>query len=634
MALDVRTIWECNASATANNVNGGGFNRFNPNMLTDLAGTDANTAAPIVSSAFYNFVAEDVGHWLFIQSGANWTPGWYKIASVSSGDATLDADVGEAVIISGISYVPNTVAGCATTASPTSGTFAVDYSQETGARLNGTTGATGIGSTYFLVFGGSFTTAMVGNMIHITAVTGTGCLVGWYEIVEVLSATTLVLDRTPAPSNDMTVATWYVGGALSLNSALDDDFHELLIGDNAVGAPTVFYKYGTYAYGENIAVASDGATLYPVRHRGYKTVRGDNPTGADRPTIALAARTVTYGDYNDFKNLIYTSTAAAGITTGTGYVARNCKFTNISSTADRVMITAGVTSCFVDCEISSYFGFALAAAANVVRVIGCYIHDCLQGLRSTNAATQFIAINNIFENCVEFCAGAETSTYMGLTNIFEGNTFYGAENKLGDGLELQDAVKVCTVTNNIFYGLAVGLAGTIDQYTIVIDNNDFYNNTADKSSYVTHGANDIFVNPAFTNVGQVTGTAGAFAAGGSKLVDTSKNFTALGVVAGDTVYIKSGTGVTAGIYLIDSISTTTNANDTLNLTIPASPGTDTTADKVYQITIGHNFLPTATGLTGFPGTFQAGKTTGYKDIGAVQKTGGTGSVNDVFGIIG
>jgi predicted transcriptional regulator len=34
------------------------------------------------STASYNFVAGDVGAWVYIASGTNWTPGWYKIARI------------------------------------------------------------------------------------------------------------------------------------------------------------------------------------------------------------------------------------------------------------------------------------------------------------------------------------------------------------------------------------------------------------------------------------------------------------------------------------------------------------------------------------------------------------------------
>ena len=42
----------------------------------------------------YSFVAGDVGSLLFIKSGTNWIPGWYPIASVLAGVATLNAAIG------------------------------------------------------------------------------------------------------------------------------------------------------------------------------------------------------------------------------------------------------------------------------------------------------------------------------------------------------------------------------------------------------------------------------------------------------------------------------------------------------------------------------------------------------------
>ena len=63
MALSASTYFEIQSTAAASNINAGGFNPANASMTADLT-TDtntANTAAPIVSSATYNFVAGDVG---------------------------------------------------------------------------------------------------------------------------------------------------------------------------------------------------------------------------------------------------------------------------------------------------------------------------------------------------------------------------------------------------------------------------------------------------------------------------------------------------------------------------------------------------------------------------------------------
>mgnify|MGYP001587216849 CR=1 FL=1 len=100
MALVGTSIIEINAGATANNVNAGGFNPANANMLTDLT-TDAGTGngnSPVVSSASYTFVAGDVGYKLFVKSGTDWYPNrWFTIASVAGGKATLSAAIGEGV---------------------------------------------------------------------------------------------------------------------------------------------------------------------------------------------------------------------------------------------------------------------------------------------------------------------------------------------------------------------------------------------------------------------------------------------------------------------------------------------------------------------------------------------------------
>src|SRR5690349_16220768 len=100
-------------------------------MNTDGAATSATGTAPVFSSASYNFVAGDVGAWVYIASGTNWTPGWYQIASVASNTATLEATAGVAYL----AYItPTTANGCATTTSPTGATWTIDYSQQNAAQ--------------------------------------------------------------------------------------------------------------------------------------------------------------------------------------------------------------------------------------------------------------------------------------------------------------------------------------------------------------------------------------------------------------------------------------------------------------------------------------------------------------------
>lgn len=68
---------------------------------TDLACADGDAAAPVVSSASHNFVAADVGHYLHISAGTDWTAGWYAIVSCASNEATLSGPCGANGALSG-----------------------------------------------------------------------------------------------------------------------------------------------------------------------------------------------------------------------------------------------------------------------------------------------------------------------------------------------------------------------------------------------------------------------------------------------------------------------------------------------------------------------------------------------------
>src|SRR5688572_24727159 len=111
MAFTASTVWEVQALGL--DTNGGGFDPGVAGFPTDGT-TDSNTgntSTPVFSSASYAFVADDVGHWVYIKSGTNSLPGWYKITSVAGGKATLNAAIGAAVLAAG---TPNTATGIAT----------------------------------------------------------------------------------------------------------------------------------------------------------------------------------------------------------------------------------------------------------------------------------------------------------------------------------------------------------------------------------------------------------------------------------------------------------------------------------------------------------------------------------------
>src|SRR5690349_2615049 len=120
MAFTATTNWyTINGGSDGTTGNGGGFDRGVSGFATDgtVDTNTGNTTAPVFSSASYNFVAGDVGAWLYVKSGTSTIPGLYKIASVASNKATLTATIGTASLEDGSL---NVAAGIATVGTPTS----------------------------------------------------------------------------------------------------------------------------------------------------------------------------------------------------------------------------------------------------------------------------------------------------------------------------------------------------------------------------------------------------------------------------------------------------------------------------------------------------------------------------------
>lgn len=616
MALSTSTIFEINGGATASNVNGGGFNPANANMLTDLT-TDANTGntnSPVVSSASYSFVAGDAGHWVYIKSGTNWTPGWYQIASVASNKATLSASIGQAVqALNARDYGANTVAGVATVGTPTNGTWTMDYSQATAspfastdiASLTGTTNPSTVTSVSH-----PFGPQMVGNVLHITA--GTSWTQDWYEIVSVTSVTA-TLDRAVGSSATLTSGTGKVGGALSLPTDV-----ALELGAGSATASPVFFIKGntTYTLTGSISISTGiGAGAWHTRYEGYNSIRGDRPVDSTRPLIACAANTFILGSDVDVRNIIFTTTAAAGLNIQTRGNAIECKAINKSTSSDQVAISLAGTSCTArQCEAVSYRGIGIAMTGLSI-IDGCYAHDCNKGI-SLNTTSAINIINTIVESCVTSAIHGTLAQSGGPTSITN-CTLYGSENTTGTGVNiLTSSIAPINFKNNIVYGFATGVSHP-DVNTIVGDDyNDYFNNDSDVNAVTKwqKGPHDSALNPTFTNVAQVTG-ATATTTAGNHLVQSGATFMTSGVTAGrDCVYIASGTGVTAGIYGIASVDSETQ------ITTDIAVSADATADKVFQITTGRNFaIGTNLKALGYPGALPGALSTGYMDIGAAQR---------------
>jgi hypothetical protein len=194
--------------------NGGGFD---PGAIvtynTDLTATVATSSSPVVASATFNFTSIQVNQWLYLPGNGNWVGGWYQIISVASNKATLNATIGQWVTITG---QPGPTTGCATTASPTVGSWTVDYSQASTSILSPITdaviAATTTKATSVLT---PFDFSMLGNVYNITS--GTGFTVQRAVIVAVtlaVSVYTAQFDRTLGTAAS-TGGTGQGGGALA-----------------------------------------------------------------------------------------------------------------------------------------------------------------------------------------------------------------------------------------------------------------------------------------------------------------------------------------------------------------------------------------------------------------------------------
>lgn len=492
------------------------------------------------------------------------------------------------------------------------GASGTDFSQQDTAQyaLSGVTSA-GAGDT---VLSASAASNMVGNIARV--VSGTNFTAGWYEIIAVSAGVSIQFDRavtTGAGSSGVI----NIGGALSMASTLDDDAFESAVAGN------IFYvKAGTYVLGEAVTISATGGTQNPIKIIGYNAIRGDDPTGSNRPLFNCGGNPFSMAANWEVYNMRFTGTGTSTLSVGTSGKAVNVQAINTSATADRIGIGTGTGAFILNCEAVSYRGQALNAGSGISIIAkGCYLHDSKHGVRVTTGAL-------VLEDCIisNNVTGAIDINGVNTNTIIDNCTLYGAENKLGVGLNMITGVTNVRLINSIIYGFTTGVVHADTQSVGYDDYNNYYNNTADVSAagQWQKGENDFALDPVFSNVTQRTGSTAATGASNT-LTQTGATFQTWGVQAGDYIYISAGTGVTAGKYGILSVDSETQI--TVDITLSANA----TTDKVWQITSGTSFnVGTNMKALGFPGQFPgSGNTIGYTDLGAVQRqeAGGSGGAS-------
>jgi hypothetical protein len=223
----------------------GGVNGFSATLAT--------SAAPVVTSALYTFVAADVGASVYIKTGTNWIPGFYRIVSVAGGAATVDR-------------------ACATVASPTQATAGVDFSMLVVPRISltdlaitatpTTCTSTALATVFF---------ALIGNSLNITG--GVGFTVQRVTIRSTSGANILV-------DNTLGIAA-STGGAATLGGLASPS-------TIAPGSASILTQGGDLS-------AAGGWVRIGTQLIRYAGVTGNTLTGIPASGVGAITTTIRYG---------------------------------------------------------------------------------------------------------------------------------------------------------------------------------------------------------------------------------------------------------------------------------------------------------------------------------------------------
>lgn len=444
MALAATTIAEVWTTGS-DTLNGGLFDPGQTaGMFTDLAVTSATGNSPVATSASYNFVAGDVGAHLFIGAGTNFTPGWYKIASVAANAATLNATLGQAILL-GPPTIPTTVAGCATVASPTGGTWSIDYSQQAAAQIAYTDIAsvgTGLTATSAAK---PFAKQLVGNCIVITG--GTNLNLGRYVLVSVSGVTGTFVGATNITTGAGVNGTGGMGGAWASPGAATA---VLLAGFKVFIKNTATFlitSASTNVAGGCLAPVAGGAGTQ-VKYIGYNTYRRD---GGTAPVLQASG--------------ISTFTMAAPLT---GQIWENLVFDGNALTSSRGFVS-GVTATgqMHHCTLKNFTNQAVNVTSNAFQIYDSIITGCsgtspaatgasydrVEAYSNTVSAIQATNSGSYIRNCLVYNNSGASSDGITMTagGVVADCTIY---NNGRHGVNLSHATNVMLGSGNLSYGNA------------------------------------------------------------------------------------------------------------------------------------------------------------------------------------
>lgn len=328
-----------------------------------------------------------------------------------------------------------------------------------------------------------FTAADVGNNLTITS--GTGFTAGIYNI-QSHAAGVVTMDRSPGTL----ASTGGVGNLGGARSGLNQGTTKVQA--SVVAGNKIWIK--NEAWNEAVTLSVAGAAGNPITFEGYNSTRGDAPTGSNRPrnNRASAAGNAISGSVADniFKHIWVSNCGSVGGwmngSIPTTYV--NCRSSNNTGYG------FNVTGVKINCESDNNSSDGFNAVSTVQRgFFACYAHDnsgvgldlvgvaetvafCISEANASHGIATSIGSNLIINCTINANTGASTDGITGTTPS-AGNMVYNS-----------------IISNNGRYGV-----NFTDGDSVIADFNDYYGNgTAARNNFPT-GANDLALDPGFTN---------------------------------------------------------------------------------------------------------------------------------------
>lgn len=258
----------------------------------------------------------------------------------------------------------------------------------------------------------------------------------------------------------------------------------------AVAGDVYYVAGGTYTHSGIRDTRRDGSGTAKISMIGVNSGTTAEPptvsdfaTGVNRPLFS-GNDYLLFGDYWDFKNLRFTTSAGGHFRPEYYTTIFNC-YVGRTAGSGTALEVYGPNFIILDSEFSCPGGTAINAASRSIIMQNCYIHGSSIGL-SVESFTS--VINNIFDTCT---TGIAMSTKYQV-HIW-GNTFYNNNNCLSG-----TTTNANVIGNNTFSDSTNGINFSSTSPQTLIDYNNYYNNTTDVTG-VSKGANALAVNPNFTD---------------------------------------------------------------------------------------------------------------------------------------